>query len=324
VRCARIATPTSGLKILTRPTPNTAGDAHTILHGTARFPASSHPLLTTPTKCVCRVKPEFFVEGLALVRDQFTEAAEPSAVRAMAHVMQGATAVNAQQTKWRFQALVANPSSLTMHFPHPTPPRLRLQWNNAHRGDALRVGICYPPGTRDFRVTRGLFVDNFRRSGSSLSFLPCAFSGSLRASELTFPLRLSPCSPGTKESSVRLQAASDMSSAAFRSGSAFYFDAESRLLFVNFKQRFAPTPTCFFTPPHLLTGWLCYSLVFFQLLAQRDVELLPRARRLRAAVDRRTNSGRFRAILRQLLPYRLSRIPADRSSAATRSIASGP
>lgn len=88
-----------------------------------------------------------------------------------------------------------------------TPAALRLQLNNAAKGDSLRYGICVPPGTTGISVRRGLFVTKVRPGGKN--------------------------DPTT----VALASATTLQSTAFAAGDAYVHDAEHNLLFVNLVQR---------------------------------------------------------------------------------------
>eukprot|EP01137_Pigoraptor_chileana_P027656 Opistho-2@10503 len=156
----------------------------------------------------------FFVTGLSLVRDQHT-GTDHALFR---QDLQGATAVNGNGQKFRYQAIVMMGASYTLHFPYATPPELRIQLNNVEKGQSLRIGICYPPGTSNFEVRRGLYVDNFR-------------------------------APGTWESSAAVQKAGSLQDAAFLSGDAYYFDSGARLLFVSLVQRNVRSDYWNYCPP---------------------------------------------------------------------------
>ena len=43
---------------------------------------------------------------------------------------------------FRYHALVIIGKSYTLHFPHATPPNLRLETMNFQRGEAVQLGIC--------------------------------------------------------------------------------------------------------------------------------------------------------------------------------------
>jgi hypothetical protein len=113
---------------------------------------------------------------------------------------------NSKGDKYRYQLIASTDASYTLNFPHVTPAALRIQLNNADRGDALRYGICVPPGVSDIKVLRGLFKTKTQ--------------------------------PGSKATATPLPSAPSLDSPAFQTGDAYFYDAAHNLLFVRLVQRY--------------------------------------------------------------------------------------
>ncbi|GAM21663.1 hypothetical protein SAMD00019534_048380, partial [Acytostelium subglobosum LB1] len=81
--------------------------------------------------------------GILMVRDQYSKD------RSM--TLAGVPNSNPTNT---FMPLVMIGRSYTLHFVHPSPPKLRIQMTNFDKGDSVIVGICYPTWGVSFVVER--------------------------------------------------------------------------------------------------------------------------------------------------------------------------
>jgi len=116
-----------------------------------------------------------------------------------------ATAANEKGHKFRYQPLAIVNETYTVHWPHPSPPSLRLQINNVQANDFLMMGLCYPTGTSNFRIQRGSFMQRV-------------------------PLPVD----SAKKNAVSLKPASSKEELTRDS---FFFDSSSRLLWIKMDQK---------------------------------------------------------------------------------------
>jgi hypothetical protein len=144
---------------------------------------------------------ELFTPGINIIRDQHRGSWH--------HVKQevlGIPQMDSYGNKYRYQVVGTPEASYMLHFDHTTPSLIRLQMNNGHVSDALRYGVCYPPGTRIVSVTSGLFKSNHE--------------------------------PGSVAEGRQLSSSSSFTSLSFLSGDSYYWDSQRNMILVTLKQRY--------------------------------------------------------------------------------------
>eukprot|EP01133_Synstelium_polycarpum_P020701 gene20701-24863_t len=82
--------------------------------------------------------------GVVMIRDQYSY---------YRHLLNGVPNSNPRNT---FMPLVMIGRTYTMHFTHPSPPKLRLQMTNFDSGDTITVGVCYPKWGVTFKIQRSV------------------------------------------------------------------------------------------------------------------------------------------------------------------------
>eukprot|EP01135_Chromosphaera_perkinsii_P003889 Nk52_evm6s261 gene=Nk52_evmTU6s261 len=103
-----------------------------------------------------------------------------------------------------FQTAMVPGASYSIHFPYVTPPSLKLTMANADVHDEIRFAICYPSGTKNYQVRRGLYFDQ--------------------------------PAPRPKEDFPLLPAVDSMDNSMFKEGNAYFKDGN--VIFVVLRQRY--------------------------------------------------------------------------------------